>query len=49
MFRKLLCVLGIHRYKSTGEKDKIFVDELSHSYEFREKHICTHCKNEEWL
>ena len=49
MFRKLLCLLGIHKYESTGERDAFFVDEISHPYELKEKHVCVCCKKEEWL
>ena len=49
MLRRLLCLLGVHNYKETGVKDKIFVDELSHSYEFKEKKVCTRCNKEEWV
>ena len=49
MFRKLLCLLGIHKYESTGERDTFFVDEISHPYELKERHVCVCCKKEEWL
>ena len=49
MFKKLMCLLGYHDYKETGIEEKMFVDEVSHSYEIKEKRICQCCNKEEWI
>ena len=47
--RKLLCVLGAHKWKGTGEKEMFFTDEGSIPYELMEKHTCECCGKEEWF